>query len=451
MIKQIHKDLVDGKYTSVELVEKYLKNINPDVNAYLEVFEDVVDQAKKADKMIAKGEGGLLTGIPISIKDNILIKGRKVSSASRMLENYVATYDATVISKLKEEGVVFVGRTNMDEFAMGSSTENSAYGRVKNPLDLERVPGGSSGGSAASVAMDSVPISLGSDTAGSVRQPASFCGVIGLKPTYGSVSRHGLMAMGSSLDVIGPIGKTVDDVEIVYDVIKGRSKFDSTSVDGIKVLEKDKYTIGIPKGILEGVDVDVSESFKKVIKSLESKGYSTKEIELPHAKYGISSYYIIMPAEVSTNLERLDGVRYGVHKKGDDLLQDYVNSRSHGFGKETKRRILLGTYVLSAGYYDAYYGKAQTVRSLISKDFSDAFKNVDVIVTPTAPTVAFKAGEKSDPLSMYLADIFTVNANLTGLPAISLPSETSGLPIGFQIIAPHLHEKLLFKIGRDVE
>lgn len=451
MIKQIHDDLVSGKYTSVELTEKYLKNVNPDLNIYLELFDDVLEQAKKADEMIAKGEGTLLTGIPISIKDNILIKGRKVSSASKMLENYVATYDATVIEKLKKEGVVFVGRTNMDEFAMGASTENSAYGRVKNPHDPELVSGGTSGGATASVAMDSVPVALGSDTGGSVRQPSSFCGVIGLKPTYGSVSRHGLMAMGSSFDCIGPVGKTIDDVEIVFNAIKGKDELDSTSRDGEKVSEKSKYTIGVPKGILEGVDQDVVESFNKKIEDLKTKGYEIKEVELPHTKYGIAAYYIIMPAEMSTNLERMDGVRYGVHKDGEDLLADYVDSRTNGFGKEVRRRILLGTYVLSAGYYDAYYGKAQMVRHLITNDFEDAFKDVDVIATPTAPTVAWKAGEKSDPLSMYMADVFTAHANLTGMPAISIPSDTSGLPIGFQLIAPHMHEEWLFSIGRDVE
>lgn len=450
MIKQIHDDLVNGKYTSVELTEKYLKNVNPDFNVYLELFDDVLEQAKKADEMIARGEGGLLTGIPIAVKDNILIKGRKVSSASKILENYTATYDATVIEKLKKEGVVFVGRTNMDEFAMGVSTEHSAYGRTKNPADPERVPGGSSGGSTAAVAMDSVPVALGSDTGGSVRQPSAFCGTIGLKPTYGIVSRYGLMAMGSSFDCIGPIGKTIDDVEIMFKAIKGKDVMDSTSIEG-SVEAKDTYTIGIPKGILEGVDQDVQDSFNKKIEDLKVKGYKTKEIELPHTKYGIAAYYIIIPAEVSTNLERLDGVRYGVHKEGDTLLDDYVDSRTSGFGKETKRRILLGTYVLSAGYYDAYYGKAQMVRRLIVKDFMDAFKDVDVIATPTAPSVAWKAGEKSDPLSMYMADVFTVNANLTGMPAISIPSETDGLPIGFQLIAPHLHEEWLFKIGRDVE
>ncbi len=451
MIKQIHEALVAGTYTSVELTEKYLKNSNPDINAYLEVFEDALDQAKKADEMIAAGKSTLLTGIPISVKDNILINGKYVSAASKMLEKYVATYDATVIAKLKKEAVVFIGRTNMDEFAMGSSTENSAYGRVKNPLDPERVPGGSSGGSAASVQMDSAVVSLGSDTAGSIRQPASFCGVVGLKPTYGSVSRHGLIAMGSSLDVIGSLGKSVEDTKIVFDVIKGKDIFDSTSIDHGAIEEKKEYTIGIPKGILEGVDEEVKESFIETIESLKTKGYKTKEIELPNMKYGISSYYVIMPAEVSTNLERLDGVRYGVHVEGDDLLADYVNSRTNGFGKETRRRILLGTYVLSAGYYDAYYGKAQMVRKLITNDFLEAFKEVDVIATPTAPSVAFKAGEKSDPLSMYLADVFTVNANLTGMPAISIPGPTNGLPIGFQLIAPHLHEEWLFTIGRNVE
>jgi len=465
-IKRAHKDLKSGIYTAVELAQAYADVIaekNNDINAYLEVFDDWKEQAARADEMIKNGEAAPLTGIPLAIKDNILIKGRTASAASKMLENYTATYDATVIEKLKEAGVVFLGRTNMDEFAMGSSTENSAFGPTKNPHDLRRITGGSSGGSAAAVAMEGALAALGSDTGGSIRQPASLCGVVGLKPTYGAVSRHGLMAMGSSLDQIGPFGKTVADTQLVFNAIKGKEDKDSTSVSDEMSSNKEgvsaKMTIGVPEDFLamEGIDEDVLNNFRKTLSGLEKKGHTIKKVSLPNLTYSLAGYYIIMPAEASTNLARFDGVRYGLSVKGATPFEDYAKTRGTGFGKEVRRRIMLGTYVLSAGYYDAYYNKATAVRELIQSDFTNAFEGVDVIATPTSPTPAFVIGEKAnDPLRMYLADIFTVPVNLAGVPAISVPSgfgerEGKQLPLGFQIIAPHFKEERLFALGADVE
>ncbi len=465
-IRQAHKDLKAGVYTAVELAEAYREVIakkNGEMNAYLEVFDDWRQQAERADEMIKERSATTLTGIPFAVKDNILIKGRTASASSKMLENYTATYDATVIAKLKEQGAVFLGRTNMDEFAMGGSTENSAFGPTKNPHDISRVPGGSSGGSAAAVAMMGALVALGSDTGGSIRQPASLCGVVGLKTTYGSVSRHGLMAMGSSLDQIGPFGKTVEDVRAVWSVIQGPDSMDSTSLPlharGEDEAVKTKMVIGVPEDFLsmEGIDKDVLQNFRETLSKLEERGHTIKNITLPHLKYSLASYYIIMPAEASTNLARFDGVRYGLSIKGDTLFEDYAKTRRIGFGKEVRRRIMLGAYVLSAGYYDAYYNKATAVRALIQKDFTEVFKEVDVIATPTSPTPAFKIGEKvNDPLAMYLADIFTVPINLAGVPAISVPSgfgvrDGKKLPLGFQIIAPHFKEERLFSLGTDIE
>ena len=465
-IAQARIDLDEKKYSAVELAEEYLFYIekNKDLNMYLEVFDDVREQAKIADEIIALGEQKSLTGIPISIKDNILIKGRLVSTGSKILEGYSATYDATVIAKIKEGGGVFLGRTNMDEFAMGSSTENSAFGVVKNPHDESRVPGGSSGGSAATIASNSALASLGSDTGGSVRQPAGFCGVVGLKTTYGAISRYGLIAAGSSLDQIGPITKTVGDAEIMFNALKGHDTFDSTSLPDDSYIKKANIKdngvvkrIGVPRSLLqEGIDKDVLSNFEDTLKVLENKGYEIVDIELPYAKYGLAMYYIIMPAEVSTNLARFDGIRYGLHVEGESVDDEYSRSRSEGFGSEVRRRILLGTHILSAGYYDAYYIKAQAARQLVTNDFKEAFKSVDVIATPTSPTVAFKIGEREDPVSMYLSDIFTVTANLTGMPAISIPSgfvekDDKKLPVGFQLTAPHMHEDSLFNVGYDIE
>ncbi len=463
-IRKAHEAMVRGDFTSVDLTKAYLEVIkekNKDINAYLEVFSDALDMAKKADEKIKSGKASLLTGIPCAIKDNILIQGKIASSASKILENYHASYDATVIEKLKAEGAVILGRTNMDEFAMGGSTENSAYGVTKNPLDLERVAGGSSGGSVASVAMDGALFALGSDTGGSIRQPASFCGVVGLKPSYGRVSRYGVMAMGSSLDQIGPIAKTVDDTEIVYSVIAGKDSKDGTSIDTNTYKEKEikgKPVIGVPRHFLkgDGINKEVLNSFEKALESYKAKGYEIKEVELPNISYALLVYYIVMPAEVSSNMARFDGMRYGLHVSGKNGIEDYFLSRKAGFGREVIRRILLGTYVLSSGYYDAYYNRANAVRRMITDDFIKAFKNVDLIATPTAPSVAFKIGEKtSDPVAMYLEDIFTVTANLTGMPAISVPcgiTKTGGkdLPIGLQLTARHGEESLLFRAGKDL-
>lgn len=456
-IKKAHDDMKAGTYSAVDLTQAYLDEIskkNPDINAYLEVFTDALEQAKVADKKFKDGTATTLTGIPFAIKDNILIQGRIASSASKILENYHATYDATVIEKLKKEGVVFLGRTNMDEFAMGGSTENSAFGPTKNPLDPSRVAGGSSGGSAAALAMNGALAALGSDTGGSIRQPASFCGLVGLKPTYGRVSRYGVMAMGSSLDQIGPFGKTVADAEIIYDAIKGQDIKDSTTISETTYAPKKigkKPVIGITKFLGEGLHKDVLANFTTSVEKFKELGYEVKEVELPNIAYSLAVYYVIMPAEVSSNLSRFDGMRFGLHKSGKDGIEDYFLSRGAGFGKEARRRILLGTYVLSSGYYDAYYNRANAVRRIITQDFLKAFEKVDILMTPTTPAPAFKIGEKtSDPVAMYLEDIFTVTANLTGMPAMSIPSGFSGkLPLGIQMTARHGDEKTLFEVGKE--
>lgn len=451
-IKKVQDAFEKGDFTSQELVEAYkdqIAKVNPEVHAYLEVFEG------------QEREGGLLSGIPCGIKDNILIQGHIASASSKILENYHATYDATVIKKLKGAGVVFLGRTNMDEFAMGGSTENSAYGPTKNPHDLGRVAGGSSGGSAAAVAMDGALFTLGTDTGGSIRQPASFCGLVGLKPTYGAVSRYGAMAMGSSLDQIGPITKTVTDAEIVFNIIKGKDEKDGTTIDENtypkKRIGSKKPVIGVPREFLkgDGIDKDVLVSFDASLKKFRDMGYQIRDVELPNIAYSLPVYYVIMPAEVSSNMARYDGVRFGLHKDGKDIVDDYFETRRAGFGREVIRRILLGTYVLSSGYYDAYYNRAIAVRKMITDDFIKAFENVDLILTPTTPAPAFKLGEKtSDPVAMYLEDIFTVTANLTGMPAISIPcgfAEREGkkLPLGLQMTARHGDEDTLFEAGKE--
>lgn len=461
-ISKARKHLDEGDFSAVELAQSYLdqtEKSDKDVKAYLEIYSDVLKQAEEADKKIAKKEGGLLTGVPLAVKDNILIEGKKCSAASQMLANYVAPYDSTVVKKLKNSGAVFLGRTNMDEFAMGGSTENSAFGPTRNPHDLSRVPGGSSGGSAAAIASDEVLVALGSDTGGSVRQPASFCGVVGLKPTYGSVSRYGLIAMGSSLDQIGPITKTVTDAEIIFNAIKGRDAMDSTTLEtsGTDSNMGKKLRIGVPAGFVntEGIDEAVLKNFIESVEKFKSLGYETEELEMPNLKYSLAVYYIIMPAEVSSNLARFDGVKYGLHVSGKDSIDDYFKTRGDGFGKEVRRRIMLGTYVLSSGYYDAYYNKANQVRSLIKNDYRSAFANVDFIMTPTTPTPAWKIGEKiSNPLEIYLADIFTTPANITGLPAISIPSgfkkeKDKNLPLGIQLTSNYGREDILFRAGKD--
>lgn len=460
-IAAARKALDAKEYSARELVQAHIdaaKQKNPELNAYLEVWEaQALAEADAADAAIAAGQQKALTGIPLAIKDNLLIKGRIASSASKMLEKYVATYDATVTKKLRDAGAIFLGRTNMDEFAMGASTENSAFGPTKNPVDATRVPGGSSGGSAAAVAADIAIAAIGSDTGGSIRQPAALTGVVGLKTTYGAVSRFGVMAMGSSLDQIGPFTKSVADARTMFQVIAGYDPNDSTSLPDAPHTAKKPKVIGVPRSFMkEGVDPDVLAAFEKTLEGLKGKGYEIRDIELPNLKYALAVYYIIVPAEVSTNLARYDGIRYGLSLPGDDIKEVYRKSRGAGFGPETRRRILVGAYVLSAGYADAYYRKARDVRAMIREDFVKAFEQVDVIATPTSPTPAWKFGAKSDPVAMYAADMFTVPVNLAGVPGISVPSgivERDGvqLPAGFQLIGPHRGEEVLFQVGEDVE
>jgi aspartyl-tRNA(Asn)/glutamyl-tRNA(Gln) amidotransferase subunit A len=458
-IAEASKKLAAGEITSVQLTEACLAEIekrNPSLNAYLEVFADAREQAKKADERRAAGESHPLLGIPLAIKDNILIVGRTASAASKMLEHYVATYDATVIQKLRAAGAVFVGRTNMDEFAHGSSTENSAFGPTKNPHDESRVPGGSSGGSAAAVAAGMALGALGTDTGGSIREPASFCGLVGLKPTYGAVSRSGLIAMGSSLDQAGPLTRTVEDAQLLFDAIRGKDPLDSTTIDeSLYSARSEKKKIGVPRHLLaQGLDKDILERFEASLAQLKTQGYEVVDIELPLAGLALAVYYIIMPAEVSTNLARFDGVRYGLSQKGASLIEDYSLTRGVGFGPEARRRIMLGTYVLSSGYYDAYFGKATAVRATLRAEVERVLEDVDCIATPTTTGPATKLGEHAhDPLAMYLLDIFTVTANLTGNPALSVPMGTVTrdgieLPVGFQLTAAHGDEAALFRLGK---
>ncbi|MFH1129239.1 MAG: Asp-tRNA(Asn)/Glu-tRNA(Gln) amidotransferase subunit GatA [Patescibacteria group bacterium] len=463
-IESARKGMIKKEFTCTELVRAYLDKIkkdNKEINNFLEITEKLaLEQAKKIDDKIERGEKiEGLEGIPIAIKDNILVEGYKCTAGSKILENYKATYDATVIKKLKDAGAIIIGKTNLDEFAMGSSTENSAYGVVKNPIDKTRVPGGSSGGSAAAVVANHCLGALGSDTGGSVRQPASFCGVVGYKPSYGMVSRYGLIAMSSSLDQIGTFAKTAEDAKLIFDTIKGEDKMDSTTVNSESKVKSQKSNfqnlrIGVPKEYFaEGINPEVKEKIKKAINIFQNIGAEIKEISLPSTDYALAVYYIIMPAEVSANLARFDGIRYGKLKVKNqklkvNLLEHYLGTRA-GFGDEPRRRIILGTYVLSAGYRDAYYNKAQKVRALIKKEFDEAFKSVDIILTPTAPTPAFKIGDKKDPLSMYLSDIYTTPASLAGLPAISVPcGEVNGLPIGLQIIGPQFYDEFIFEIAQ---
>ena len=464
---EILQGLKEKKFSSLEITEKYLETIqkkNPEINAFITVMEEVAKKsALEIDEKRAKGEElGSLAGLPIAIKDNILIEDVLSTAGSRILSNYRASYDATVIKKLKAAGVIFLGKTNMDEFAMGSSTETSYFGPCRNPHDLSRVPGGSSGGSAAAVSSDMAPAALGSDTGGSIRQPASFCGVVGLKPTYGRVSRYGLIAFASSLDQIGPLTKTVEDASILLKAIEGKDPNDSTSRDipeGASLTEKkikdlSHLKIGFPKEyFIKGLDPKVKEIFEKNIAFLEDKGARIEEISLPHTAYALACYYLIMSAEASANLARFDGIRYGFSQEASSLLETYLEARTKGFGEEVKRRILLGIYGLSAGYYDAYYLKAQKIRTLIKQDFNKAFEQVDCLLTPVSPTPAFKLGEKmADPLQMYLSDIYTIPISLAGLPAVSLPvGKINGLPIGLQIVGPAFSEDLILSLGKLLE
>ncbi len=470
-IKEAHKLLEEKEMTSVELARVHfdeIKKNNSNIHAFLSLAEEeAFESAKKVDAKISKGEPiEILAGIPVAVKDNILVRGAKATAASKILENYIAPYDATVIKKLKEEEAIFIGKTNMDEFAMGSSTENSAFGLTKNPVALDRVPGGSSGGSAAAVKAGFSVYALGSDTGGSIRQPAGFCGVVGFKPSYGAVSRHGLMAMASSLDQIGPITKNVDDAAAVFEIIRGADALDSTSVNKEwqnyfdKPVDIEEIKFGVPREYFtHGLDPEIEKNIKSVISKLEKEGARIEEISLPYSEWALAVYYIIMPAEVSANLARFDGIKYGYSQMSNvkcqmsNLMDVYLNSRGEGFGAEARRRIMLGTYVLSAGYYDAYYARAQKVRQLIKQDFIHAFKEVDAIITPTSPTTAFKFGEKTqDPLSMYLADIYTVSINLAGVPAVSIPiKEVNGLPVGLQLIGNNFEDIKLLKIAKVVE
>jgi aspartyl-tRNA(Asn)/glutamyl-tRNA(Gln) amidotransferase subunit A len=468
-IKKFHEGLIAKEYSAFEAAESFFNRIESEdkkIGAYLRITKDLaLSQASAVDVKLAKGENlGVLAGVPVAIKDNMLVENEPATAASEILKNYRASYDATVVKKLKGENAVILGKTNLDEFAMGSSTENSAFKITKNPHDLERVPGGSSGGSAAAVASDTCVAALGSDTGGSIRLPANFCGAVGLKPTYGAVSRYGLMAMASSLDQIGPIAKTVEDAEIIFDAIKGRDALDSTSVElkkekGLKFEDLKNMTIGLPKEyFIDGLDGAVKKEMEEAIKRLKTLKIKFKEINLPHTKYALSCYYIIMPAEVSANLARFDGIRYSrISGIGTKTLKDiYFNQKGEGFGEEVKRRIILGTFVLSSGYYDAYYAKAQKARRLIKEDFEKAFdkagEGVDAILTPVSPTPAFKIGEKKDnPMEMYLSDIFTVTSNLSGLPAISIPTRGDGLPVGFQLIGKRFGEKEILGLGKYYE
>lgn len=467
-IKDFHRGFLDKKFSAYEIVKSlfdYIEDKDKEIGAYLSLNKDrALEDASKVDVALAENKNlGYLAGVPLALKDIILVEGMPATAGSKILKDYVAAYDATVSRKLKLEGAIIMGKTNLDEFAMGSSTENSAFKITKNPHDLTRVPGGSSGGSAAAIAAHMAVAALGTDTGGSVRQPASFCGVVGLKPTYGAVSRYGLIAMASSLDQIGPITKTVQDAAILFKTIAGQDEKDSTSAKtdygdellNPKLEDMKKLTIGIPQEYFgEGLDREVGESIEEAITSLKSLGINFKKISLPHTKYALSTYYIIMPAEVGTNLARFDGIRYGTREASDNLMDLYYKNRGRGFGPEAKRRIILGTFVLSAGYYDAYYTKAQKVRKLIKEDFDNAFKEVGVILGPVAPTPAFKIGEKiDDPLQMYLSDIFTIPANLAGIPGISIPvkGREGKLPIGFQLMGRHFREADILGIGQFYE
>lgn len=426
------------------MTPEQIRDKDKEIHAFLEVF----------DNPTPLGDGPL-SGKTLAIKDNILFEGHKASAGSKMLEGFTATYDATVIKKLRSSGVTIVGRTNMDEFAMGSSTESSAYGPTRNPHDLERIPGGSSGGSAAAVAAGMVDMALGSDTGGSIRQPAALCGVVGLKPTYGRVSRYGVVAYGSSLDQIGPFGKTVADVEVLYNIIQGPDPLDSTTITPgtYPITRKFSKKIGVPKDFVEseGISEEVKKNFTEAIEKFKSLGYDVVDIDLPHLKYVLPAYYIIALAEASSNLARFDGVKYGLHKDGENSIDDYFETRGEGFGKEVRRRIILGTYILSAGYYDEYYGKALATRDLIKQELRNLFRDVDLMLTPTTPSPAWKLGEKSkSPLEMYLEDIFTVHANISGCPAISIPSGFAGkLPLGIELTADLGREDNLFIAGKD--
>ena len=466
-IRDMRKALDSKEISAKELAQTYferIKKYDDKVKSFITVTEEkALEQAEKAQGVIDKGEAKALTGIPVAVKDNICTEGVKTTCASKMLENFVPPYNATVMEKLDAENIVMLGKTSMDEFAMGGSTQTSAFAKTKNPYDLDRVPGGSSGGSAAAVAAGLAPVALGTDTGGSIRQPASYCGVVGLKPTYGSVSRYGLVAFASSLDQIGPLGKCVKDVAMVQSAIVGHDKYDATSSyreypDFAADLKADVngLRIGIPKEYFgEGIDPFVKQSVMNAVKELEKQGATVKEISLPSTDYALSSYYIISSAEASSNLARFDGVRYGFRaEEYDGLVDMYERTRSEGFGDEVKRRIMLGTFVLSSGFYDAYYKKAKLVQKRIMQEFASQFADVDVIATPTVPSTAFKIGENTDdPLKMYANDVCTVTVNIAGLPAISIPCayDDKGLPVGMQLIGGKFTEQRLLNTAYAYE
>lgn len=471
---QLADMMAAGEITSVELTRASLDRIkahNPTINAFLHVDEEgALATAREVDEKRAAGEKlGRLAGIPIAIKDNLVIRGMPTTCGSKMLEGWLPPYDATVITKIKNAGMPIVGKTNMDEFAMGSSTEFSAYGSTKNPWDTERIPGGSGGGSAAAVSAFMVPLALGSDTGGSIRQPGSVTGTVGVKPTYGAVSRYGLIAMASSLDQVGPVARTVADAAALQEVISGHDELDSTSLDvEVPAFEDIVAQVGADRikglkiGIVEQLSADgfepgVKAEFEATVKRLEDAGAEVVNVSLPSFEYALSAYYLIMPAEVSSNMARFDGMRFGLRAEPETgpvtAERVMAESRGQGFGAEVKRRIILGTHVLSSGNYDAYYGAAQKVRTLVQRDLDEAFSKVDVLVTPTAPTTAFKFGEKiDDPMAMYLNDLATIPANLAGTPGLSVPCGLSeGLPVGFQILAPAYRDDLMYEVAAAVE
>jgi len=466
-LAEARKQLKAGSYSSLELLEEFYNRIelvDPDIRAYAHLTRELAEaQAQEADRKIAAGEDAPLLGVPIALKDLICVEGTRTTCSSRILDTFVSPYDATVAARLKAAGAVLIGKTNMDEFAMGSSNETAYHHTTCNPWDRTRVPGGSSGGSAAAVAANECVAALGSDTGGSIRQPASFCGITGLKPTYGRVSRFGLVAFASSFDQIGPMTKTVEDAATLMNVIGGHDPMDSTSAN----VELPDFTatlggdlkglkMGVPKEYFtEGIDPEVRKSVEEAIGVLESLGIEKVEISLPHTEYAVAAYYILACAEASTNLSRYDGVKYGYRSEhADTLLDMYTQTREEGFGEEVKRRILLGTFVLSSGYYDAYYLKGQKVRTLIQQDFLEAYRRCDVLVSPVCPALPFKLGEKlDDPLQMYLSDLYTISANLAGIPALSVPCglSTEGLPIGLQVMGRHFDEATLLNVGHRFE
>ncbi len=453
-IKEAQKKLRNEEISPREVVTSFLSRVkekNKNTNALLSIFDKATREIEETNKELP------LYGSIFAIKDNILVEGRKCTAGSKLLEHYTAPYDATVIKKIKEKGGVIIGKANMDEFAMGSSTENSAFGATRNPHDLTRVPGGSSGGCAAALADGMCNAGLGSDTGGSIRQPSAFCGVVGFKPTYGTVSRYGVISMTSSFDQVGPLANTVEDAQLIFDAIRGKDEKDSVTSDLLRKEKKEKIKVGILKeSFAEGMDSEVKEALEEAISKIKDSDVELMEITVPYTQYALSAYEIIMASEVSANMARVDGIRYGVEFErpaAKNLKEAYLINRGEGFGKEAKRRIILGTYALSAGYYDAYYIKAQKVRNLISEDFKKAFSQVDIIFTPTTPTLPFKIGEKiKNPLAMHLSDIFTVTANLAGLPAITLPcGEKKGLPVGAQLLARRFQEEALFDTAKKFE